>query len=46
MQIGRRHRTVTQHRVEASLDQITAALGAAAQHYAEAEQQAARLFWR
>ena len=37
--------TVTQHRVEASLDQITAALGAAAPHYAEAEQQASRLFW-
>lgn len=36
----------TQHRVEASLDQITAHLGAAAQHYADAEQQAARLFLR
>lgn len=36
----------TQHRVEASLDEITAALGAAAQHYAEAEQQASRLFLR
>lgn len=38
--------TVTQQRVEASLDQITAALGSAAQHYADAEQQAARLFLR
>ena len=38
--------TVTQQRVEASLDQITAQLGAAAQHYADAEQQAARLFLR
>ncbi|HWS59279.1 MAG TPA: WXG100 family type VII secretion target [Actinotalea sp.] len=38
--------SATQHRVESSLDQITAALGAAAQHYADAEQQAARLFWR
>lgn len=38
--------TATQQRVEASLDQITGALGAAAQHYADAEQQAARLFWR
>lgn len=36
----------TQQRVEASLDQITAALGQAAQHYADAEQQAARLFLR
>lgn len=36
----------TQQRVEASLDQITAQLGAAAQHYAEAEQQASRLFVR
>lgn len=38
--------TVTQQRVEASLDQITAALGAAAQQYDEAEQQATRLFMR
>ena len=36
----------TQQRVEASLDQITASLGSAAQHYAEAEQQASRLFMR
>lgn len=36
----------TQQRVEASLDQITAALGAAAQHYADAEAAAARLFVR
>ncbi len=36
----------TQGRVEASLDQITAALGAAAQHYADAESAAARLFGR
>lgn len=34
----------TQQRVETSLDQITAALGSAAQHYADAEQQASRLF--
>jgi len=34
----------TQQRVETSLDQIASALGHAAQHYAEAEQQAARLF--
>ncbi|HMO10115.1 MAG TPA: WXG100 family type VII secretion target [Actinotalea sp.] len=38
--------TATQRRVEESLDQITAALGAAAQHYDAAEQQATRLFWR
>lgn len=38
--------TVTQQRVEASLDQITAALGAAAQQYDAAEQQATRLFMR
>lgn len=38
--------TLTQRQVEASLDQITAALGSASQHYADAEQQAARLFWR
>lgn len=36
----------TQQRVEASLDQITAQLGTAAQTYAEAEQQASRLFAR
>jgi 6 kDa early secretory antigenic target len=36
----------TQRQVEASLDQITAALGTAAQHYADAEQQASRLFLR
>jgi len=34
----------TQARVEESLDQITAALAAAAASYAEAEQQASRLF--
>lgn len=34
----------TQARVEQSLDQITAALQAAARTYADAEQQAARLF--
>lgn len=38
--------TSTQRRVEESLDQITAALSAAAQHYDAAEQQATRLFWR
>ncbi len=38
--------TVTQQRVEASLDQITAALGSAAQQYDAAEQQATRLFMR
>lgn len=38
--------TATQRTVEASLDQITAALGTAAQHYADAEQQATRLFAR
>ncbi|MCV2395075.1 WXG100 family type VII secretion target [Actinotalea sp. M2MS4P-6] len=38
--------TATQRRVEESLDQITAALGAAAQHYDAAEQQATRLFLR
>ena len=38
--------TVTQQRVEASLDQITAALAAAAQQYDAAEQQATRLFMR
>jgi len=37
---------LTQQRVEASLDQITAALSAAAQHYAEAEEAATRLFLR
>ncbi|WP_407344595.1 WXG100 family type VII secretion target [Pengzhenrongella phosphoraccumulans] len=36
----------TQGRVEESLDQITAALGAAAASYADAEQQATRLFGR
>ena len=36
----------TQQRVEASLDHITAQLGTAAQHYADAEQQASRLFLR
>ncbi|NMR20301.1 WXG100 family type VII secretion target [Cellulomonas fimi] len=36
----------TQTRVEQSLDQITAALGAAASTYADAEAQAARLFGR
>lgn len=38
--------TGTQRQVEASLDQITAALAAAAQHYSDAEQQASRLFLR
>lgn len=38
--------SATQQRVEASLDQITHALAAAAQTYAEAEQQASRLFVR
>ena len=38
--------TVTQQRVEASLDQITAALASAAQQYDAAEQQATRLFMR
>ena len=38
--------TMTQQRVEASLDQITGALGAEARHYADAEQQASRLFLR
>jgi WXG100 family type VII secretion target len=38
--------SATQQRVEASLDQITAALGAAASTYAEAEQNASRLFVR
>ena len=38
--------TATQRRVEESLDQITAALAAAAQQYDAAEQQATRLFWR
>lgn len=38
--------SATQRQVEASLDQITAALSGAAQHYADAEQQAARLFLR
>ena len=37
---------VTQQRVEASLDQITAALSAAAAHYADAEAAATRLFLR
>ncbi|NLE71715.1 MAG: WXG100 family type VII secretion target [Actinomycetales bacterium] len=36
----------TQQRVEASLDQIQAALGAAAQQYADAEAAATRLFLR
>ncbi|MCL3861520.1 WXG100 family type VII secretion target [Actinotalea sp. K2] len=38
--------SATQQRVESSLDQITMALNSAATHYAEAEQQAARLFLR
>jgi 6 kDa early secretory antigenic target len=38
--------SATQQRVEVSLDQITAALGAAASTYAEAEQNASRLFHR
>ncbi|WP_182113075.1 MULTISPECIES: WXG100 family type VII secretion target [unclassified Actinotalea] len=38
--------SVTQRAVEASLDGITTALGAASQTYADAEQQAARLFVR
>nr|WP_297430402.1 WXG100 family type VII secretion target [uncultured Actinotalea sp.] len=38
--------SATQQRVEASLDQITAALAAAASTYAEAEQNASRLFAR
>lgn len=38
--------SATQQRVEVSLDQITGALGNAAQHYADAEQQASRLFLR
>lgn len=38
--------TTTQQRVEQSLDQITAALGTAAQTYADAEQHASRLFGR
>ncbi len=38
--------TATQRTVEASLDAITAALGTAAQHYADAEDQASRLFLR
>jgi WXG100 family type VII secretion target len=37
---------VTQARVEESLDQITAALGAAAASYADAEQQVSRMFGR
>ena len=36
----------TQQRVDEALDQITRALDAAAQHYAEAESQASRLFLR
>lgn len=36
--------SATQQRVEQSLDQVSAALGAAARHYADAEQQASRLF--
>ncbi len=36
--------SATQVRVEQALDQITAALHAAAQTYADAEQQASRLF--
>ena len=38
--------SATQQRVEASLDGITASLTTAAHHYAEAEQQASRLFLR
>lgn len=38
--------TATQRQVEASLDRIAAALASAGQHYAEAEQQATRLFAR
>ena len=38
--------SATQQRVEASLDQITSALSTAAQHYADAEEQASRLFVR
>lgn len=38
--------TATQRQVEANLDRITAALGTAAQHYQDAEQQASRLFLR
>lgn len=38
--------TVTQQTVEASLDEIQAALGVAAEHYAAAEEQAQRLFLR
>ena len=38
--------SATQTRVEISLDQITSALALAAQHYADAEQQASRLFLR
>jgi WXG100 family type VII secretion target len=38
--------SATQQRVEASLDQITSALSTAAQHYADAEAQASRLFAR
>lgn len=37
---------LTQQRVETSLDQITAALSTAAQHYADAEAAATRLFLR
>ena len=38
--------SATQRHVEASLDQITSALAAASHHYADAEDQAARLFLR
>lgn len=38
--------SLTQVRVEQSLDGITAALGSAAQAYADAEQQATRMFLR
>ena len=38
--------TATQATVEASLDEIQAALGVAAEHYAAAEEQAHRLFLR
>ena len=38
--------SATQQRVETSLDQITHALASAAQTYADAEQQASRLFVR
>lgn len=38
--------SLTQQRVEGDLDRITGALRSAAQHYADAEQQASRLFLR